>query len=588
MGPQVVCVAMAGQLATTNCVPSTIPRQRPHMSNNKGDQPVQASNANPVDAAGSRSIDRRLYRPTDFYALSILLAIFWVGVLRHIELPGLYMDAVNPDYIAARTLNPELNNPAWIIPTAWFPILGNLYHGVQTYYLALPIDAVFGMNIVSVRLGQALFGAVIVALSFAIMLRTTGNRLLAFVAAAALATDIAFIASFRTQNYIILAGEVWLLASILCLLQTSLDRRGVWRPFLSGVFFGLAAYGYFVFLFFGPAVIWLAGSTATGKTKRDIAIWIGGVVVGMLPYVAGYASLVVALGSISDAIAWIQAALHNLSPFSSQLSLWGDVINAGHLSQYAMTNASNEFMLLGGRLHASWPNLRLTGIALVLLCGLVATLASKRVSNRNRQTSALLIALPLVYILVASPLGTRLWAHHFSVLIPLGYVSAAIAASQLMSWKKEGLRDLTKVFPKVICVIGVVVLCLNVRQQNHFYSELEETGGVGLATNALTTLAEEARPLKTSVVYIFPDWGFFMSFALLTNNQVPYALELSPYVISQYHQTADEIRVAFWKETDVQKYSALLDQYGVHNLQVQTYRRNDGKPAFYMVRGSFR
>jgi 4-amino-4-deoxy-L-arabinose transferase-like glycosyltransferase len=447
---------------------------------------------------------------------------------------------------------------------------------------------VFGMNIVSVRLGQALFGAVIIALSFAIVVRTTGNRLLAFVAAAGLATDIAFIASFRTQNYIILAGEVWLLASILWLLRPGPDGRAAWRPFLSGVCFGLAAYGYFVFLFFGPAILWLAGSTATGKTKRDLAIWIGGVAAGMLPYVAGYLSLIAALGSVSNAITWIQATLHNLKPFSSQLSIWGDVINACHLAQYATTNLSNELMLLGVGSNALWPNLRLVCIVLLLLCGLATTLSSKRMSSLSRQTYALLISLPFAYILFASPLGTRLWAHHFSVLIPLCYLSGAIAAGELMVATEDRLRDITKIFPKIICVVGVVVLCMNVRQQDHFYSRLNETGGVGMATNALTTLADEARPLKTTVVYVFPDWGFFMSFALLTNNQVPYALELSPSVISQYRQTANEIRVAFWKETDVQKYSALLDQYGVHNLQVQTYRRNDGAPAFYLVRGSFR
>ncbi|MCP3728753.1 glycosyltransferase family 39 protein [Paraburkholderia sp. CNPSo 3272] len=558
------------------------------MSNNNDDQPVQPSNVSPTDVAGSPSNDRYRFRPSDFYVLSILLAIFWVGVLRHIQVPGLYMDAVNPDYLAARTLEPEIHNPAWIIPTKWFPILGNLYHGVQTYYLAIPIDAVFGMNIVSVRLGQALFGAVIVALSFAIVIRITGNRLLAFVAAAGLATDIAFIASFRTQNYIILAGEVWLFFSILCLLKPGLGRSTAWRPFLSGVCFGLAAYGYFVFLFFGPAMLWLAGSTATGKSKRDLAIWIGGVVVGMLPYVAGYASLIVALGGVPNAIAWVQAALHNLSPFSSQLSIWGDVINAGRLSQYAMTNTSNELMLLGGGLHATWPNLRLAGMIVVLLCGLATALTFERASGASRQTSALLIALPIVYIFAASPLGTRLWAHHFSVLIPLGYLSGAIAANALMSRKNDGLQKLAKVTSKVVYAVGIVVLCLNVRQQNHFYSQLEETGGVGMATSALTSLANEARPLKTSVVYVFPDWGFFMSFALLTNNQVPYALELSPYVISQYRQTANEIRVAFWKEVDVQKYSALLSQYGIHNLQVETFRRNDGAPAFYLLRGSFR
>ena len=37
------------------------------------------------------------------------------------------MDAINPDYLVGRWLNPELQNPAWTLPGPELPLLGNLY-----------------------------------------------------------------------------------------------------------------------------------------------------------------------------------------------------------------------------------------------------------------------------------------------------------------------------------------------------------------------------------------------------------------------------------------------------------------------------
>ena len=66
----------------------------------------------------------------------LLLLIFSLGVLRNNHLPGLYFDAVNPDYLAAKILagNKYINHfPPWDT----FPILGNYYHGVMI--LTLPV-----------------------------------------------------------------------------------------------------------------------------------------------------------------------------------------------------------------------------------------------------------------------------------------------------------------------------------------------------------------------------------------------------------------------------------------------------------------
>ena len=72
----------------------------------------------------------------------------------------------------------------------------------------------FGINIVSVRLAQALFGAFIVFLLYVALIRMQISRIIALVMSIGLATDIAFLASFRTQFYIILGGEAWLFCSL--------------------------------------------------------------------------------------------------------------------------------------------------------------------------------------------------------------------------------------------------------------------------------------------------------------------------------------------------------------------------------------
>ena len=501
--------------------------------------------------------DRRLGR-IDLVVLAVLMLVFWCGVLRQIELPGLYMDSVFPDYLAARILNPDLKNPVWALPTATIPILGGLYHGVQNLYVDLAAFSVLGISVTSVRIAQALFGAAIVVCLYALVVRLTGQRVAACVGALLLATDIAFLASFRTQFYIILGAQAWLFASLL-----GLWRGGRLGYFLSGACFGLAVYGYFVLGFFLPAMITLI---ATLPERRPLD-WTVGLAVGLLPYVAGYASLIWALGGWTNAAQWLGDAVHSLAPFSSKPGVWENLAGVWQRTALALSNAGNEFMILGEPLGGAWPEAK---VYLLVAVVLAATLASLRWHDLR------LAILPLTYVAVAAVFGSRLWVHHFVVLVPLAYLVMAVAVGQLPKRRASQLA---------IAAGAFFFLAGNLYQANRFHEALNTTGGVRMASNALSLLAEEARRARRAL-YVFPDWGFLAPFALLTENKVPYVLDVA--AIPSGGENADLVMIAFWNDRDEEKYREALRQAGAAQLLTVTYRQRDGRTAFTVVQGQFR
>ena len=524
----------------------------------------------------------------DMVAVLVVQAAFWIGVLRHIELPGLYMDAVNPDYLAAQTLNPGLPNPFWTLPTVWFPILGNLYHGVQNYYLDLPIFWFLGTNIVALRLAQASFGSIIVLLLYFVSIRATGNRLISFFAALALATDIAFLASFRTQFFIILGGEAWLFAALLCLfLRNPTNGVSGRRYLLSGAFFGLAVYGYFVFLFFLPAFILLVSLSHRANSWIGVKYWIAGFCIGMFPYVIGYVSVILALGGVSQTIEWLTKAVTGIAPLSSKLSYIDSFEITLRNAKLALNNIGNEMMIFGGEYNdVYWTSVKIAFFLIVILLGIALAARRQRVSDlRENPLGLWLFILPISYVIIAATLGDRLWVHHFSVLVPMAYLVSAVGIN-LVCQAMQGWNYKTVFLwqRKLIIIFGSLFIFFNFYQQQVFFSRLDKTGGAGKASSALTVMAEDALSAQSNAVYFFPDWGFFMSFNLLTGNRIPYVLELNPELVEKYSAQNREIHVAFWNRSDSDKYAGLLKSaHSNKDVLFQTYYQRDGNPSFYMM-----
>lgn len=519
-----------------------------------------------------------------FAIIATVLLVYWIGVFRHIELPGIYMDAINPDYLVAHRLNPALNNPGWILPSAWFPILGNLYHGVQNFYIGLPIYWLLGASVVSARIVHALFGAVIIALVFFLGLRTTGSRLLAAAAALCLATDIAFIASFRTQNYIILGGQVWLMASLLLLFPKDLQLISKKRLLFSGVLFGLAIYGYFVFTFFLPAAFYIVTRTTGTRRIRSTAIWFSGMVIGMIPYAIGYLSMLLALDGTDKLLEYLRTATNTLAPLSSKLSFSASYGYMLSMVNLAIINGGNELLIFGEYISVSAWTASKYFFFLATLALLLAILTTRK-NSQEKFKGFLLVLLPCSYMLVAGILGTRLGAHHFSVLIPFLYLLAAVLfneCAKLMTHTSLGNRSFVLQHRAIVTAV-VITLVGNVIQQQKFFTQLDLSGGKGLATNALTTLANDALSGPSDTVYLFPEWGFFMSFAFLTESRVPYWFEASKHGIERLRGQYKYVSIPFWKEDDASKYKALLQSAGAGEISMRTLYRRDGKPGFYMV-----
>jgi 4-amino-4-deoxy-L-arabinose transferase-like glycosyltransferase len=544
-------------------------------------------------AMGNRPLGSVFKRLPDGSVLLLLLAVFWIGALRQAELPGLYMDGVNPDYWAARTLHPELKNPIWIMPRKWIPLLGNIYYGVQTYYLSLPFYWLLGMNVVTVRISQAMFGAAIVAFTYGLLFRATASRAIALTAALALATDVSFLASFRTQNYIILAGEAWLFASLLLLYPRDGEApRGQRTVFASGVCYGLAIYGYFVLGFFLPAMLYVVSVLRRSEWRSAGITWMRGMAVGLLTYALGYLLMAWGVGGLDAFVDFLRKLIHRLAPFSSPLSLLGAYEYAYGMTKLVVANGGNELMIFGEQVTSgAWTTIKFVGVLAVVaaLFILLATLRMRSPGDLRAYARLSLVLLPCSFFLVSGLFGQRLWAHHFSVLVPVFYLLVGVLLHEILRLPIGRISaDLrTRVQHGIVAFVCGALVLGNFFQQQQFFEKLEDTGGVGKLSNALTILAELALENRPDAVYLFPDWGFFMSFALLSGNRVPYVLQVSPQMVTDLSRKYRSLNIAFWSPTDIDKYKAALRLAGSSEPRVDIFRQRDGRAAFYMVSATY-
>jgi putative flippase GtrA len=521
-------------------------------------------------------------REMTWLAIGALQLLFWLGALHSVELPGLYMDAVNPDYLSARTINPEIRNPVNAMPTVWIPLLGNLYHGVQNYYVSLPIVGLLGFNLPAIRIAQGLFGAGIVTMTYLLALRMISTPALAFAAAALLAVDVAFLASFRTQFYIVLSGVFWLLCSFYVAVAGRRDAFGR-RAFISGALYGLAVYSYFIFLFFLP--VWLILVRSNTQGWRALIHWLIGFCAGMIPYVLGYISLIIALGGPLHALDWLHQSITGLAPLSSKLSLSEGVINTFRNASYALQNTGNELMIFGKSLGSRFTEIKtywlIAGTALLFFISHGSSKKNHLISPFKSQDGNSFILphqmvwFPVAFMLTTLAFGSRIWIHHFSILTPLLYLFAMVGFSH---WYVGKLK-------KFILVMLLFIGLLNIYQQTIFFRHLEATGGSGKMSNAQTRLVEDALASSANTVYLFPEWGFFMPFAFLTGNTKPYELDVSAATLQRHLQQGNTVRIAFWNASDELKYRNLLHSHGFQNLEVARFLQRDQQIAFFVITG---
>lgn len=238
----------------------------------------------------------------NFLFLANLIILGLWQILRCPDLPGLYLDAVNPDYLAVQFLFPQVSNPHWAIPHSGIPLLGQLYHGTLTTWVQLLVIGLFGKaNMLTLRLTNMIYVIGICWVMYLILKRLKVNRHVTLLMIDALILSPNVFSFVRTQYYIKLPGTLLLMLAIYFALLSEEKNGHAFYLALSGILLGGAFYSYFIFLFFAPALL----AFCLVKTKKlclscfkDAFIWCMGFIDGSILYVIGYGDLIITSTSL--------------------------------------------------------------------------------------------------------------------------------------------------------------------------------------------------------------------------------------------------------------------------------------------------
>ena len=461
-----------------------------------------------------------------WWPFALVTAIWLVVATQQITLPGVYMDAVDPDYLVVRLLNRHAQPiTAWLLGGNYLhgkaPFLISFYHGSQQVWLGLPFFALFGTTVTGLRLTHAMFALGILAALHAVLTRGGLKPWQAALAGAALAVDPAFSYAFRTQSYITLAPTAWLFLS-LCSLQRAAatdTRSGRWLV-AAGVFHGLAIVGYFIYAFYLPAMLvalrlWARSAPAgtQGASARAwIPWWLGGLCLGGIFYPIGYGLMIANAGGLSQAWAQFQQTQQALGAFSAQIPFPERIAHLGTMIDAVFSNWFHHQLIFGeyAPLPGSVPKMWL------LILAPVALWAYAELRRRASPLLRVLIALPISYAAVATIFGTRLQGHHFVPLLPLAYATLAVA----MSEAAPGLSSRRHWAQSGAAIAFAALATLNIAGQRVEARRLEETRGIGYFSDAINRLAADLFATEPKPFVYFPDWGLSMPVAFLTRGTI--------------------------------------------------------------------
>lgn len=523
------------------------------------------------------------------------LAVFFTAVVTDIELPGLYMDAINPDYMVPRMLGSTALNSIWIMPgnlvlDRW-PLLPSLYHGSGMAWIGLPFYALLGTDIFAVRLVHGMYGGLILAGGLMLLHRLGVWQWLVGLVGLAIALDPSFIFSFRTQFYINAAPMVLVICAIY-LLHTGRVESKRRSMFWSGLLLGLAIFGYFIYAFFVPAMaiavyFWchdrhtrLVDDLNVRGGYPALLVWSAGLFVGLLPYAVGFVLMAINKGSFASFFEYVASLLNGLQVAKAHTDSMGrfeavwtyflGLVNHTAQSGYWTTGVQSQ---QGGVVKA---------VGLALLPPVLLLVAELR--GTATRASRLLIGLSASFFLAASIFGARLGSHHFGPVMILLYLALsqtlfdALRSKLVPNWLSEQ-RDVNK--GQLIAVSTLVLVCAyNLHAQLVSRDQLRQTGGTGLYSDAINRFAADINANHRSAIHFMPDWGIWMPTVFLTGGKVDIVgdenFKHARWLLCQNR----EARWVFVEGNRKERIESVTTRLDWDPPEVTSWRQRDGKVVF--------
>jgi len=570
------------------------------------------------------------HRKMDLAVFAVVLSCILFQVIRCGNLPGLYMDAVNPDYAAVQLRWPGLDNEKGMVA---FPWLTQVYHGnlavIPTFISILLTGST------SVLQMHVVYGVII---SLCIMLvyliqRQQGCRPDVCVACAlAAATMPMALTMTMTQHYVELPAVLAALCALLCFLKWKADRANEKLLMLSYFLLGLACYGYFNFFFFLPslllATVLLCQADKMGAVVRGLIC----TAAACCCYFIGYTHIALYQNIFSRKLYVILCLLVFMAVFFGMLLLlwraftrgsrkrrltvlaacavlllcWAAFVMPYVWQRMLMIEVQGTAASLPERISRLYTLLRntisgRTGEKLIykdsvtvladvpfFLAGLLTLLCAVRaaLAREWKKSWLWLLGVMGVYGVCGILFATRMHEQH---MIPILFCVIMLIGFEA----EEALSGLPLRFGKMTRWLAAALACLliglNVLNTSRVVLKIRETGGTQWYTYQINELSERAFENKErgeKELYVFRDWGFLYGFTYLTRNQVKSIWDWNEETIAGYRNQGYDVIVCAWDEPTRDEAHAFLERIsgGSGEISVENRLEKSGEVAFYELR----
>ena len=466
----------------------------------------------------------------------VACTIFSIFGFKNLGLPGLYMDSVNPDYIAAWVQRKSLIIPAWIYPDNWLagiykaPLLNSLYGGNSTAYLAVIFSMIFGFGSVEVRLFHSLLGVSVLLSMCWCLLKWRIPKPAVVLFASLLASDPSFVYAWRTQYYLQLYPLIWFFLGLGCLGiifvngESYSKRARHFNAAIAGVFIGFAAYSYFIFLIYSLSVAFIV-YLAARKSEIRLCLWlILGMVIGFSPYIYAHASIALnaGLSFYIDQIKGLQTAYGVIDP--NQGGFFGRLETvASRLSGLVFGRGIEETIFGTSGSPAFSFAIAISFVILFLLPYrfniLRSNQSSKKVygldcSSKSNLLAVLSFGCLLVHLLFGVSIGKPLGIQHFIMILPLVYFACAILYSKNNLLKC--CNPVVNIIKSMQLIFAACILTMNILSTHRLSNRLILEGGNGFYSDAINMAGLYLGGLPVETALLFPQWGYWMGVVTIT------------------------------------------------------------------------
>lgn len=463
--------------------------------------------------------------------IKLILLLFVLVSIVYFDLPGLYMDAVNPDYVLEHIMH--INNvPAWIFSdnviasafgNPWgLPLLNSLYGTNFTAYCSLPIVAILGNGIYTVRICHLLFAVLMLLSAYYFIKTATQNTKSASLICLLIALEPSIVFAQRTQYYLQLFPLIFSFVGIaLITRQLTSNHIEFWKFIGAFVLLGLAACSYFIFAgyFVAVFIVVLVYVLKNKKDKKIPFLAILGFIVGYLPFI--YAHLSILMQSGVAGYLQIIKGLDTYGISEGQTGLIGRIQDFFHESSRLFSGEAIIHTITGKGVFSNVFTFIFYafGVACISISIIIALSKRKLFSSYgSRYAIIILDSCIFMHFAIALVVGSSLGYQHYVMLIPIIYLASSLLIFEFL--KNSFSYNRRSIIMKLLPLIVEAIIICDVVNISAGYHNIGKTGGTGYYSEAINDIGEYLKSNSDeNDVIICPQWGYWMGIAVITDGQ---------------------------------------------------------------------